>query len=182
MDNTNKRTLYFNAPGFKNQEIEVAPEVDSSVTKSKRKPLIDQEDYSLDSNLYELDQGTKARNRAFQERLDEVWKLTSGWEAKLKLESREAVESILNLKDTYEAHVEKFRFSIKDEINSIFDKIDKEILPSESSRIDEIKKNLGFFINETVPQTIERQSGEVSRQLKRAYENFDIEKKKEEKR
>ncbi len=45
-----------------------------------------------------------------------------------------------------------------------------------------IEKNLDYFIKETVPQTIEKQSGEVSRQLKRAYETFDIEKKKEEKR
>lgn len=36
-----KRTLFFNAPGFKNQEIEVAPEIEPN--KSKRKPLIDQE-------------------------------------------------------------------------------------------------------------------------------------------
>jgi hypothetical protein len=41
MDTTNKRSLFFNAPGFKNQEIEVAPEIDP--IKSKRKPLIDEE-------------------------------------------------------------------------------------------------------------------------------------------
>ena len=36
-----KRTLFFNAPGFRKQEIEVAPEIEPN--QSKRKPLIDQE-------------------------------------------------------------------------------------------------------------------------------------------
>lgn len=36
-----KRTLFFNAPGFRNQEVEVAPDIEPM--KSKRKPLIDQE-------------------------------------------------------------------------------------------------------------------------------------------
>ena len=41
MEDINKRSLFFNAPGFKNQEIEVAPEIDP--IKSKRKPMIDEE-------------------------------------------------------------------------------------------------------------------------------------------
>lgn len=136
----------------------------------------------MDQNIHELDQGTRARNRAFQERLDEVWSHSQTWEAKLKTEAKEAVETILNLKDQYQHHLDEFLINIKKEIHGIFDKMDKEILPTESARVDVIEKNLDVFIKETVPQTIERQSGEVSRQLKRAYETFDIEKKKEEKR
>ena len=136
----------------------------------------------MDQNLYELDQGTRARNRAFQERLDEIWAQTSSWKAKLNTEAKEAVETILNMKDDYQEHLNQFLISIKSEINGIFDKMDNERLPAESARVDVIEKDLAVFINETVPQTIERQSGEVSRQLKRAYETFDIEKKKEEKR
>ena len=68
------------------------------------------------------------------------------------------------------------------ELNSVFDKIDQEILPIESARVDTIDNNLDTFVRETVPSAIERQSGEVSRQLRRAYETFDIEKKKELKR
>jgi hypothetical protein len=48
--------------------------------------------------------------------------------------------------------------------------------------VDVIDANLDVFIKETVPAAIERQSGEVSRQLRRAYETFEIEKKKERKR
>jgi hypothetical protein len=92
------------------------------------------------------------------------------------------VETILNLKDQYQVHLDKYLISLKSEINSIFDKMDNEILPAESRRLDVIEKDLSLFINDTVPQSIEKQSGEVSRQLKRAYETFDIEKKKEEKR
>lgn len=140
------------------------------------------QDVYLDSNISELDAGTRARNRAFQERLDEIWKSAHTWEAKLRIEAQEAVETILNMKEEYQKHVDEFSFSIKAQINSIYDKIDKETIPSEVQRIDVIEKDLDYFIKETVPTTIEKQSGEVSRQLRRAYETFDIEKKKEEKR
>ena len=53
---------------------------------------------------------------------------------------------------------------------------------SETNRVDIIEKDLAVFIKTTVPESIERQSGEVSRNLRRAYETFDIEKVKEHKR
>ncbi|RYH20055.1 hypothetical protein EON65_24725 [archaeon] len=44
--NTNELKLYFNAPGLRSQQIDIAPVVD--VSPSKRKPLIDKEvDYSF---------------------------------------------------------------------------------------------------------------------------------------
>lgn len=132
--------------------------------------------------MTELDEGTRARNRAFQERLDEIWRSTYAFNAKLKVESQEAVESILHMKDEYDVHLQDFIKSLKKEINDIFDVFDKKTLPAESARVDVINSNLEVFIKEIVPATIEAQSGEVSRQLKRAYETFDIEKKKEEKR
>jgi len=177
---TEKRALYFNAPGLRSQEIEIAPDINPKA--SKRQPLISQEDAGLDSNLIDLDQGTRHRNRVFQDRLDEVWRLSATWEAKLRTEAKESVETILNLKDQYQRHVDTYRNNIFDEMNSIFDKVDKEILPAETQRLDAIEKNKNIFFQEIVPERIEQQSGEVSRQLKRAYETFDIEKRKEEKR
>jgi hypothetical protein len=175
-----KRRLHFTSPGFRSQEIIIAPELDDSV--SKRRPLIEDEDKVLDVQIVELDIGTKARNRAFQERLDEIWRSTSGWEAKLRTEAKEAVETILNMKDEYQMHIDKFNASLQAEIHSIFDKVDKELIPAEINRIDVIDANLDVFVKTTVPAAIERQSGEVSRQLRRAYETFEIEKKKERKR
>jgi hypothetical protein len=140
------------------------------------------QDKSLDLNLGELDLGTKARNRAFQDRLDEVWHSTEGWEAKLKIEAKEAVETILNLKDDYQKHLDNLSRSLQEEINSIYDKYDLEMIVKESSRVDVIEKNVELFFMTVVPATIEQQSGEVSRQLRRTYETFDIEKKKELKR
>jgi gas vesicle protein len=136
----------------------------------------------LDQNINFLDDGTRAKNRAFQQRLDEIWATTSNWEARLRTEAQESVESIIHLKDKYNEEILRFSQSVTQEINGIFDKFDNEILPRESKRVDEIEQNLAVFIKETVPSRIEAQSGEVSRQLKRAYETFDIEKKKEEKR
>lgn len=175
-----RRKLYFTSQGFRSQEIVVAPELDDS--QSKRKPLIAQEDVTLDENIHDLDDGTKRRNRAFQERIDSIWRSTAGWEAKLKTEAKEAVETILNMKDNYAAHISDFRRSLFSEVNEIFDKVDNQSIPSEIDRADVIDKNAAVFVAQTVPDTIERQSGEVSRQLRRTYETFDIEKKKELKR
>jgi alpha-acetolactate decarboxylase len=136
----------------------------------------------LDGQILELDQGTKARNRAFQERLDEVWRSTAGFEAKLRTEAKEAVETILNMKENYQNHIDKWNLALQSEINGIFDKLDNELLPEQSARVDAIDSNLDVFVKDTVPAAIERQSGEVSRQLRRAYETFEIEKKKERKR
>jgi alpha-acetolactate decarboxylase len=136
----------------------------------------------LDGQILELDQGTKARNRAFQERLDEVWRSTAGFEAKLRTEAKEAVETILNMKENYQNHIDKWNLALQSEINGIFDKLDNELLPEQSARVDVIDSNLDVFVKDTVPAAIERQSGEVSRQLRRAYETFEIEKKKERKR
>jgi hypothetical protein len=136
----------------------------------------------LDLNLGELDLGTKARNRAFQDRLDEVWFSTEGWEAKLKTEAKEAVETILNLKDDYQKHLDNLAKSLHEEINLIYDKFDLEMVVKESGRVDTIEKDVDMFFRKVVPVTIEQQSGEVSRQLRRTYETFDIEKKKELKR
>lgn len=86
------------------------------------------------------------------------------------------------MKESYQNHIDAWNISLQSEINSIFDKLDNELLPAESARVDVIDANLDVFIKETVPAAIERQSGEVSRQLRRAYETFEIEKKKERKR
>ena len=43
--------LYFNAPGFKSQAIDIAPKIDP--VPSKRKPLIDVEDFNLNENINE---------------------------------------------------------------------------------------------------------------------------------
>lgn len=198
-----KRTLHFTSPGFRSQEIIIAPELDDTI--SKRRPLIEDEvrltflsshayrlyqcrnsvimqDKILDGQIVELDEGTKARNRAYQDRIDEVWRSTAGFEAKLRTEAKEAVESILNMKDDYQNHIDKWNRELQAEINSIFDKVDNELIPEQSARVDVIDANLDVFVKQTVPAAIERQSGEVSRQLRRAYETFEIEKKKEKKR
>ena len=56
--------------------------------------------------------------------------------------------------------------------------IDEELIPPQIDRVVKEEGILDFFINDTVPKTVEAQSGEVSRQLKKQYETFDIEKQK----
>ena len=177
-----QRLLHVTPTGQKSVLIDIAPDPPSMYPASKRLPLIVHEDQNLDLNLVELDKGTKAKNRAFQDRLDDVWNDIAGWEAKLKKESCDAFETITSMRDEYEKHIEKFTLSLLDEIKSVYNKFDDDLLPLEDRRIDKIENDTNLFVNKTVPDAIERQSGEVSRNLKKAYETFGIEKKKEEKR
>lgn len=197
------RTVQFTAEGFRSQEIEIAPDVPMQKL-SKRYAVIKEEvsfffffsnlllrlltsvfwnkDIYLDSNISDLDAGTRARNQAFQDRLDEIWRSSAVFESKIRTEAREAAETVLDMRDEYKQHIENNLRNLNLEISKIFDKIDNQVLKEESKRIDMIDHNAQVFTKQIVPATIEKQSGEVSRNLRRAYETFDIEKKKEFKR
>lgn len=177
-----ERVLHVTPIGQKPVLVDIAPDPPSMYPPSKRLPLIIHEDQNLDLNLIELDKGTKAKNRAFQDRLDDVWSGIAGWEAKLKKEACDAFETITSMRDEYEKHIETFTLSLLDEIKNVYNKFDDDLLPLEDRRIDKIEKDATLFVDKIVPDAIERQSGEVSRNLKKAYETFGIEKKKEEKR
>jgi len=107
-----------------------------------------------------------------------VWSQTSGWEAKLITEKKEAEESISHIKSDYEKHFEEFQTSFLDDVKKIFFHIDEELFPPQVDRVIKEEDNLEYFFKDIVPKTIENQSGEVSRQLKKQYETFDIEKQK----
>ena len=86
------------------------------------------------------------------------------------------------MRDEYQRHIDEFSAQLQLAIKTSFDKVDNELLPQQDERVAVISKNVDVFVSKTVPATIERQSGEVSRRLKKEYETFDIEKQKERKR
>jgi len=172
-----RRTLHFAAAGLKSQLIDIAPDADEP--ESKRYGVLTKGDDLLDNNQRELEDGTKARNRAFQDRLDEVWKSTAGYEGVLKVEAREAGETILDIKERYQRAIDEFDSLLQTEIATAFDNIDNNLIRAQEQRRDLVVAGVDVFVKETVPANIERQSGEVSRSLKKAYEAFNIEQQKE---
>ena len=122
------RTLHFTTPGLKSQLVGIAPDAEEPL--SKRYNLLTQGDDLLDSRQKELDESTKARNREFQDRLDEVWKSTNGYEGVLKIECKEAAESILDIKEKYEKAIAEFDKLLQSEISAVFDKFDNELIMS----------------------------------------------------
>ena len=108
MSGKHQRMLHYTQAGLRSQIVPMAMDEIAEVPPSKRTPLIADEDYELNVNLKVLDEGTRARNRAFQERLDEVWSQTSGWEARLRTEEKEAEETIIELRQRYEKHTKDF--------------------------------------------------------------------------
>jgi hypothetical protein len=77
----------------------------------------------------------------------------------------------------YQRHMKEFETNFLSDVRKSFKDVDDLTVP-QNDRVTAYSKDLNFFFKETVPQTIEAQSGEVSRQLKKQYETFDIEKQK----
>lgn len=174
------RTVHFTAPGFRTQLIEVAPNAEE--IESKRFGLIENEEQKLSQNQQYLESVTKNKNKEFNERLDEIRSSTTGWEAKLRTEAIEAEESTKQLKAEYKKHMSNFGQSIRALINKKYDVIDNELYPVQLDKVDLIENNMKVCVNVTVPDKVEELVGEVSRQLKKQHEYFDIEQQKENKR
>lgn len=75
-----------------------------------------------------------------------------------------------------------FLNTLLQEVKEAFDRIDYDLAPREDARVQWREDDLDEFVKIIVPAAVERESGEVSRQLKKAYEAFDIEQQKEAKR
>lgn len=171
------RIMHFTTQGFKPQLIDIAR--DGVNQTSKRSEIIEDEEVLLNQNLNEFKQTTKERNLKLERRLTEVWDMSTAWEAKLNVEKDDAVDSIDALKQEYQGHLRKFNEDMLSEIKEIFDKYDDKLFPVQVKRVDVIEADYKHYFSSTVPAAIEAQSGEVSRQLKKEYETFDIEKQKE---
>lgn len=82
------------------------------------------------------------------------------------------------MKREYERHIQEFHDQFVADVEKTFKHIDNDLIPPQIERVVAQEKDVDYFVKKTVPQTIENQSGEVSRQLKKQYETFDIEKQK----
>jgi hypothetical protein len=67
-------------------------------------------------------------------------------------------------------------------VERAFRQIDTELIPPLVEQVRTQEASIETFVRKTVPQTIENQSGEVSRQLKKQVETFDIERQKGQKK
>ena len=108
--------------------------------------------------------------------------MTADWESKLKVEATEAEESIVNMKNDYQEHIDRFNELILKEVTNAFDHIDHELVPIAPAHLDKMDSSLDKFVNKTVPSNIEALIGEISRKLQTEYEYFSIEQSKEERR
>ena len=139
------RIMHFTAKGFKPQLIDITR--DATNPHSKRSSIIEKEDETLNNNLDNLELTTKARNQGLEDRLNAVWGMSNGWEARLLTEKDEAKDSIDNLKNNYMEHINIFKKDILNHLNTIFNKFDNELLPISNENIDIIEKDYRFYLN-----------------------------------
>jgi hypothetical protein len=64
------------------------------------------------------------------------------------------------------------------DVRETFRHINDDLIPPQFDRVKAQEKDVDFYVKTTVPKAIENQSGVVSRELKKQYETFDIEKQK----
>ena len=108
--------------------------------------------------------------------------MTTDWESKLKVEATEAEESIVNMKNDYQRHIDEFNKLVLEEVKESFDHIDNDLVPVAPAHLDKMDASLDKYVTKTVPNNIEALIGEISRKLRTEYEYFSIEQSKEEKR
>jgi hypothetical protein len=82
------------------------------------------------------------------------------------------------LQREYGKHLQKFEDEFLADVEKAFRKIDVDLIPPQVDRIQAQEESIDHFVTKVVPQTIDNQSGEVSRQLKKQVETFDIERQK----
>mmetsp|Transcript_36548 Transcript_36548/g.63414 ORF Transcript_36548/g.63414 Transcript_36548/m.63414 type:complete len:311 (+) Transcript_36548:120-1052(+) len=165
-------TLEIAAPGGKPTRVMKAPVAE--YPESKRQHTIERQEEDLDNQMVVLDEGTRRRNREFYEKLDALDSRGRRWTAKLVAETKERDEA-------HAAVLEQFKSSLKASFDEMMDKLDEALKPFEDEKIPEQdgrttgdENAFEQFVNVTVPNVIEEQSGVVTRKLQKAHDNFDI--------
>ena len=135
---------------------------------------IEHQEISLKDELIILEDGTKARNREFYRQLDAISERGRNWEQKLALEIKAQRKAQKELASFFEVTLAD---AVQHERKALFDTMENfhnEVIPPQDRRMAEDEKTVEVFVSETVPDIIDRQSGIVSRKLKKAHDTFDV--------
>lgn len=135
---------------------------------------IENQEISLKDELIILEDGTKARNREFYRQLDAISERGRNWEQKLALEIKAQRKAQKELASFFEVTLAD---AVQHERKALFDTIENfhnEVIPPQDRRMADNEKEVEVFVSETVPDIIDRQSGIVSRKLKKAHDTFDV--------
>lgn len=142
--------------------------------ESKRGPMIDRAEGELEGNMDRLEEGTRARNREFQEHLDAIKARARRWEAKLEEEMAHRDAAHAEIKAAAEASITTAYAEVDTKVRAAFDHFDAHSIPPLEERCQVLVDGFDRFENQTVPKMIDELQGAVSHRLHRQHEAFDI--------
>lgn len=142
--------------------------------RSKRHDDFDGNAQNLDRKKEFLREQALEKERQFKRNVSHLRTRIEAFRNRLEAEVNLRDEEYKEMKESLENNFENMRTCVDEEINASVAVIEEDWLPPPSQRLDEWKADFDHFVHVTVPETIENQSGRVTRHLIKAQETFEI--------
>jgi hypothetical protein len=165
-------TLYIAARGGPTQLVAVAPETD--VHHSKRYDGLVVQARELDHKKRFLREQALDKERVFKLNTHNLETRIAEFRLKLAAEVAARDAQLARARDAFKATLACSVQDVEEQLAASVDAVQCEWLPPPARRLDAWQAAFDHFVNHTVPETIENQSGRVTRHLIKAQETFEI--------
>jgi hypothetical protein len=128
----------------------------------------------LRNELLSLEENTKRRNLAFYRDLDGIEAHGKKWQVKLNAEVSEAHAQHQQLVKLFDDTINSNFFAEKKRLMADIERFHNEKIPPQELRMGQSEVGVETFVGDTIPAVVDRQSGIVSRKLKKAHDTFDV--------
>ncbi|GBG24995.1 Hypothetical Protein FCC1311_012122 [Hondaea fermentalgiana] len=152
--------------------IAVAPAIEAHI--SKRDGAFGAQSNDLDKKREFLRQQALEKERQFKTNVSHLRTRIEAFRERLGEEVERRDDEYNHTKTNFEATLERARVLVDEEIDASVAVVEEDWLPPPERRLDAWKADFDHFVHVTVPETIENQSGRVTRHLIKAQETFEI--------
>ena len=160
-------------PGGNSQIVIKAPP--RQILDSKRIPSMDRQEHELNSELVNLEEGTRKRNREFKRRMDAIETRQRTYMGVLEDETRNRDKEHEGVVDAIRTKLENMEKAVTEKIEDDFSVFHRELIPVPEQRMTDIEADFEHFVHVTVPKAIDECSGIIARKVEKARETFEIE-------
>jgi len=154
------------------RRVDTAPE--TSLHQSKRFDQLTSQAHDLDRKKSFLREQALEKERVFKRNVANLRTRIAEFRLKVdeEVEARDAQHA--DAKASFDEHLRGMREYVEDQQNGEVAVAEEQWLPHPADRLDLWEADFDHFVNVTVPETIENQSGRVTRHLIKAQETFEI--------
>lgn len=160
------------APGLATQEAIRAPP--ASEHESKRVEIYESTETGMVGKMGILREQTVAKNKEFVRQIDALHTRRKKLHERIAKEVEERKVQLDGIKAATEGLLKDLKAEFSVSVERTMEDLQREYLDKTSVRLDEDVEIEQEFYLKTVPETNERQTGELIRQMLRSRESFDI--------